>query len=30
MRYLHVINDLLDDVSLEYQDSINAIDELEG
>lgn len=30
MQYLHLINDLLDDVSLEYQDSINAIDELEG
>jgi integrase/recombinase XerD len=26
MQYLHLINDLLDDVSLEYQDAINAIE----
>jgi integrase/recombinase XerD len=30
MRYLHVINDLLDDVSFEYQDSINAMTKLKG
>jgi site-specific recombinase XerD len=27
MIYLHLVNDLIDDVSLEYQDSINAIEE---
>lgn len=26
MQYLHLINDLLDDVSLEYQDAINAME----
>lgn len=30
MQYLHLVNDLLDDLSLEYQDTINAIDESEG
>lgn len=30
MQYLHLVNDLIDDLSLEYQDTINAIDEREG
>lgn len=30
MQYLHLVNDLLDDLSLEYQDTINAIDKSEG